>query len=391
MKRSPYYQLKYIAGIPYLVAFGQAAADFGQDLRLNETGAFLWSELENADSEAELAARCAGHFNCNPEDMPALEANVRHFIDTLSEQGIIVSGQAKCEKACPLYAVLKIAGLFCKLYGLKDAFEDSLLAFSTFDKPEAAFSQNIYIRPYSAGYEKNGRLLFHNSYLSVLEGSSGYFLLFPSLPHIREAHISFDGKEASIFCTADASEERRREIFLVIRTLFLYFAGTHGMLALHSASVLYKDRLWLFSAASGIGKSTHVSLWHELLNVPVINGDLNLIALKDGIPVVHGIPWCGTSGIFSTETYPLGGIILLMRGAHNEVITLTKDEQLLFLLHRSISPAWNGSMQGLSLGLLENIADEIFIRRFACTPTEAAVNTIKTSIDGHVRKDFYSE
>lgn len=385
MKRNPYYQLKYIADIPYLVSFGQAAADFGQDLRLNETGAFLWSELENADSEAELVARCARHFNCNPKDMPVLEANVRDFIDTLSKQGILVSRNTGHDEACPLYATLKIAGLFCKLYGFKDAFEDSLLAFKTFDKSEAAFSQNIYIRSYSAGYEKTGRLLFHNSYLSVLEGNSQYYLLFPSLPHIKEAHISFDGKEATVFCTSDDSKERRREIFLVIRTLFLYFAGTHGMLALHSASVLYKDRLWLFSASSGIGKSTHAALWSDILNVPIINGDLNLLTLKGGIPAVHGIPWCGTSGIFDTGTYPLGGIILLMRGTHNEVITLSKDEQLLFLLHRSISPAWDSLMQDRNLSVLGSIYDKIFIRRFACTPTEDAVNTIKASIDEYIK------
>ena len=36
-----------------------------------------------------------------------------------------------------------------------------------------------------------------------------------------------------------------------------------GMFALHSASLLYLEKAWLFSGPSGMGKSTHTALWKK--------------------------------------------------------------------------------------------------------------------------------
>ena len=74
---------------------------------------------------------------------------------------------------------------------------------------------------------------------------------------------------------------------------------------------------------------------------PFLDGDLNLLAFEDGKPVVKGIPWCGTSGIFTTETYPLGGIILLARDKTNHVEELSYQHQVLGIQMRFISPKWN--------------------------------------------------
>lgn len=63
-----------------------------------------------------------------------------------------------------------------------------------------------------------------------------------------------------------------------------------------------------------MGKSTHTALWHELFGTPYLNGDLNLLGFEDGHITVYGIPWCGTSEIFTTEQYELGGIVLLGAG-----------------------------------------------------------------------------
>ena len=59
--------------------------------------------------------------------------------------------------------------------------------------------------------------------------------------------------------TSDTDSDKpdiSEEIFFAIRTIFLYNASFKGMYAIHSASVLYKDKAWLFSGHSGAGKST---------------------------------------------------------------------------------------------------------------------------------------
>ena len=90
-----------------------------------------------------------------------------------------------------------------------------------------------------------------------------------------------------------------------------------------------------------MGKSTHTALWHELFGTPYLNGDLNLLGFEDGHIIVYGIPWCGTSEIFTTEQYELGGIVLLGRDSQTDRLEkLPPSEKILRVMQRMISPAW---------------------------------------------------
>lgn len=102
----------------------------------------------------------------------------------------------------------------------------------------------------------------------------------------------------------------------------------------------YQGKAWLFSGSSGTGKSTHANLWANRYHTPVLNGDLNVLDIKNGLPYLYGLPWCGTSETYTTTTYPLGGIVFLKQAPFNRVNSLPPDEQALFLMQRMISPTW---------------------------------------------------
>ncbi len=386
MKRNPYYRLKYIADIPYLIAFGQATADFKRDLRLNETGAFLWNQLENISTMEELLLSCSKHFKCTPEQSPLLEATVKQFIDTLYGFGILLPADDTTlqDASCK---TLEIAGLFCRLYGPDEAFSNEFNAFVTSKEPLAdSFIQEIHISTNLPEHTKSGKVLLRNKELTIMEGEDKYLLFFPSSKQVTEAHISIDGSISTLFCTPQFTEDGKTEILYAIRTLFLYFAQKHQMLAIHSASILYQGKIWMFSAPSGTGKSTHAELWKKLLQTPVINGDLNLITLQEGKPVVHGIPWCGTSGIYDTASYPLGGIILLKQAPENRITYISEDLKQLMVLHRCISPSWTDALLEQNLEIIQKLYSKIFICRLSCTKTDEAVNCLKQAIDAYLRK-----
>ena len=386
MKKNPYYRLKYIAGIPYLLAFGQGNADFKHDMRLNETSAFLWEQLEKVSDAEELIALCADHFQCSEEDYPVMEASIRQFVNSLYYQEILLP-QKENTLDMNCYKVLKIAGLFLKLYGPEIAFAKELLDFETTeDFPEDSPIQEICVGTQLPAYTENGRLLLRNQALSVVEGEENFILLFPELRRIREAHLEKAGKRVTIYCMPDITEETTVEISYVIRIAFLYFAQLKNMLAVHSASVLYRDKVWLFSAPSGTGKTTHTRLWQEIYETPVINGDINLIAVENGVATVHGIPWCGTSGIYSKQSYPLGGIIFLTQGADNKISSLSGDRKQLRLLHRSISPGWTEEMQERNCQVVENLSDNMLISHLTCTREKEAAACSKMEIDTYLDK-----
>ena len=227
----------------------------------------------------------------------------------------------------------------------------------------------------------SGNVLLHNHELNIVEQEQQFLLHFPTAKQHLEIHLDKSGTVARCYSLPPYHEAFHYDFFHAVRLVFLYLAKKHDMVALHSASLLYKDKLWLFSGHSGCGKSTHTNLWKEYYHTPVINGDLNLLAIEDDVPVVHGIPWCGTSGIYSTKTYPLGGIILLKQSKKNVIEELTPDTKRLLIAQRLVSPAWDKSMWNKTMTLVDSLADDLFVCRLHCTKEKEAAEFMKNILE----------
>lgn len=122
-------------------------------------------------------------------------------------------------------------------------------------------------------------------------------------------------------------------------------------------------------------------MWHEQLGVPYLNGDLNLIGRKDGKMVVCGIPWCGTSEIYTTGDYELGGIVLLGRDTKDHVEPLIMYEKIMRVMQRMISPVWKEELLEKNLEIAKVIAKEVPVLHLFCTKEISAVETVKEEID----------
>ncbi|MCC8050483.1 MAG: PqqD family protein [Clostridiales bacterium] len=223
--------------------------------------------------------------------------------------------------------------------------------------------------------------LIRHPQLTVEDCGTEYLLHFPQAPQIREAWLKKDGTAARFFCTLPFEKQSVTDLFHAIRIAYLYSAQKKGVFALHSASILYQGKAWLFSGPSGTGKSTHTGLWHRLFDVPVLNGDLNLLTIRDGRPIVCGLPWCGTSGISTTKDYPLGGVILLKQAKHNLCQTPEPDRQQLLLAQRFISPTWTADQLQSNLQFAGELAALAPVRILSCTKEDAAAIYMKNVID----------
>ena len=246
-------------------------------------------------------------------------------------------------------------------------------------------------------FHPNGKTLIRNEELVVCENEQGYIIMFPSMNQIREAHMTADGRFAQIYVKGVDKEKTKEELFHAIRHFFLFFAQRQGFFAIHSASILYRDQVWLFSGHSGMGKSTHTNLWKEQFGTEIINGDLNLIGWSSGKqdssgrnvnkpgskghPIVYGMPWCGTSGIASTKSYPLGGIVLLGRSDNDHFESLTNDQKIVRVMQRMISPVWTEDMLETNLKCAAKLAKEVPIYYLLCTKEPSAAYVMKARID----------
>lgn len=411
LKRNKYYILREIAGVPYLLPTGQMIADFGRGIRMNDTGVYLWRLLEEPRTVPELTELCAEHYGVKAEEISSLKEDIRQFTETLYSYGILRveagendSGGLRPEDAelkprspesedsavadvfepkdLPVCKYLKIGGLILGLSGSEEAFSKQFDAFLT--EPCDSVHQTVIVRMCEPVKRENEELLLRKREIMILDGGAYYILRFLNVRQIYETQLLKDGSQAWFYCKAPYTDAFREELFHAVRAAFLYLAQRHHMAALHSASLLYRGRAWLFSGSSGTGKSTHTGLWNGLLQTPLINGDLNLLEIRNGSAVVHGLPWCGTSGISDTATYPLGGIVLLKQAKENRIEELSEDRRQLLVSQRFIMPFWTAEQQDCSLRFAEELAGHIMICRLHCNKENSAVTTAREEIDKYL-------
>lgn len=403
MKQNENFLLKEIAGVPYLLPFGQMIADHKRGLKTNATGVFLWNLLKENLSLDEVLSRSAVHYEIPASELSSFQSEIALFLDRLLSLGILVDSDEQKNAGntpaqiqasrntvlahmqpptsfMPTEHLLSIGGLTLKLIlpsnALPPEFTDFLITNET-----TVINQTIVLHSELPTEALSGHTLLHNHELNIIEQEAQYLLHFGLADRHLEIHLSKDGSTAHCYCLPPYDAQFHYDFFHAIRLIYLYLAQRHGMVVLHSASILYKDKLWLFSGHSGMGKSTHTNLWKEYFNAPVINGDLNLLAIENGQPVVHGIPWCGTSELYDTKSYPLGGIILLNKAPENIIEQLTPDKKRLLVSQRLISPVWTKELWNANLDIIEPWIDNVMICKLHCTKEKDAAEIMKNEID----------
>ena len=448
IKRQEGYCLKEIAGVHYLLPYGQKVADQRKGIVLNETGVFLWNELQTSMTDDALAEKLVHHYSADGEAanetqdeiqdqtqdkiqnqmQDQIRQDVKQFVQELLSLGILQECLRPCcaedadDVTCvyptkePFVECLEIAGMRIALYGSRELISSQFDAFlkdcsSAQGKSKSELQtesqikmqikmpvqMQIEILQRTTSFHPNGKTLIRNEELVVCENEQGYIILFPSMNQIREAHMTSDGRFAQIYVKGLDKEKTKEELFHAIRHFFLFFAQRQGFFAIHSASILYQDQVWLFSGHSGMGKSTHTNLWKEQFGTKIINGDLNLIGWSNGEqtnigqsvdklgskghPIVYGMPWCGTSGIASTKSYPLGGIVLLGRSDNDHFESLMNDQKIVRVMQRMISPVWTEDMLEANLKCAAKLAKEVPIYYLLCTKEPSATYVMKARID----------
>ena len=379
MQQNKSFVLREIENVPYLLPYGQMIADHMYGMKMNNTAVYLWSLMEEDISMDTLLSLCAKHYEIADTERKEFENDIRSFIGHMLSLGVITDTANLPSIPSSAECLLSIAGLSLRIQGPKEAFPPEYAPFETDALPR--IHQTIQICIGIPRIKRNGTVLLRNEELVVLDAGEDYILLFPSSRHICEIQLKKSADLAVCHCLPPFNETFHYELFHASRLLFLYLAQVNNMVAIHSASLLYQNKAWIFSGHSGMGKSTHTNLWKEIYNTPIINGDLNLLAFENNIPMIHGIPWCGTSGICNTKSYPLGGIVLLNQAPTDYVEELTPDQQILLTNQRLISPAWNAEMFDKNLSIIEEIVPNILVCKLHCTKNPTAPEVMKAYID----------
>lgn len=139
-----------------------------------------------------------------------------------------------------------------------------------------------------------------------------------------------------------------------------------GILHLHGSTVAADGRGYLFTAKTGVGKSTHTRLWHRLLGerVQTVNDDRIFLEFTPEGVLAYGSPWSGKHGLDTNLCVPLAGICLLERGRENEIRPISAEEALPLLLEQAFVPQDN--QKDAVDALTERLARRVKLWKLKC-------------------------
>lgn len=143
---------------------------------------------------------------------------------------------------------------------------------------------------------------------------------------------------------------------------------------LHSSIIRRNGKAVLFSAPSGVGKSTQAELWKRYRGAEVLNGDRALIRKFEDRWTAFGSPFAGSSGIYRDDCAVIRTVVVLEQGLKNELKLLSPAQAFRHIYAESVIPRWNKEAQLRLLDVLTTFVQEVPIVKYQCLPDQSAVD-----------------
>lgn len=159
---------------------------------------------------------------------------------------------------------------------------------------------------------------------------------------------------------------------------------------LHSSSVAFENRAYMFSASCGTGKSTHTGLWRQVFgdeNVKILNDDKPVVRQIGNTWYAYGTPWCGKAFINTNLRVPIGGICMLSRGEKNRIARCSNKEAIQLLLMQTIKPN-NITDRMMILEMLDSLIRNVPIWKMECNMDPEAARISYEAMSGARRSIF---
>lgn len=174
-------------------------------------------------------------------------------------------------------------------------------------------------------------------------------------------------------------EEKEKEIFSHSPSLIAYLALEevwlfHHATVLHGSLVAHQGKGIIFTAASGVGKTTQALLWQKYRSAEIINGDRVILRkMENGSYAGYGSPYAGSSGIYKNSKAPVSGIFVLEQAYENRVEKMKDWEKWTALYKESLQNSWNAVFQAKLFELLDEQVEKLPIYLLKCRPDKKAV------------------
>lgn len=176
--------------------------------------------------------------------------------------------------------------------------------------------------------------------------------------------------EPDLYEEAYAARSRRTEEqweYICSSAAFCRGIIRYGRFFLHASAVVYEGEAYLFSAPSGMGKSTHTALWlKQFPGSYILNDDKPVIYPEKDRITAWGTPFSGKTDLQVNRGVPLKAICFLKQGRENSICPVTEERALALALNNTYRPRSSDGMN-LLLDMVEQVVDRVSIFEMSCT------------------------
>lgn len=180
------------------------------------------------------------------------------------------------------------------------------------------------------------------------------------------------------FCfRGDCSDDVFMELFMAG---FYSYISLKQSLLMHASAVSYQGSGIVFTAASGIGKTTQAELWNKYRDAEILNGDK--VFLKQEMDGIHawGSPWSGSSAYAENKSAVLKAMIVLEQAKENSIRKLSGLEILEQVFPHIFLPLWDVRCENAVLDFMDHVLKTTDIYLLRCRPDEDAVSLTENVI-----------
>lgn len=262
--------------------------------------------------------------------------------------------------------------------------------FDSYSGCYPTYDYNIIIVE-SEKFEDDGEFLMHVPLYNLFKKDNMRRFVFAQFDQAKNQNnytytmdISLDWKDCIIYDHIgmriwDTNQKIRSLLFIIRYYAEAVFLQNNSFL-IHGVALQYNSKGIIFSANSGIGKTTHTNFWAKKFNAEILNGDSPIIKIVDNKPIIYGSPWCGTSEISINKHILLNAIVLIKRGQKNTIQKLAKADGLKYILSQIYRPIWESNLLNNCLDYCDIMIKNINIYELECLPNEESADVALAGI-----------
>ena len=151
----------------------------------------------------------------------------------------------------------------------------------------------------------------------------------------------------------------------LVEVCFLSRMAREGTLLLHAAGLSSHEQGYLFTGASGTGKSTIADFFAER-GALILSDERIIIRKIAGRFMIHGTPWVGSGNYAANDRLPLTYLYCISHGTDRHTTSAMSPRAVAQeLLRQSFLPLWDREALETTMGIIADLVEHVDCRALA--------------------------